>query len=116
MIATFVRKHHSPLYIILYDFSRRLHSNDFFSKTPTYWNFGCSKTLNAHIFFKSSLFEHARTITYSPQKDFSNGVLHAPIRYHLSPTLRGFMVQSQIENLTLGPSFDHNSCTSSLNE
>jgi hypothetical protein len=40
------------------------------------------------------------TISYSPQKDLSNNVLHAPIGDHLTPALRGFVVKSQIPNLT----------------
>jgi hypothetical protein len=60
--------------------------------------------------------EHKRAIAYSPQKDFSNGVLHAPIKDHLTFALRGFVVKSQIPNLTSGPSFDHTSCISSLND
>jgi len=47
-----------------------------------------------HIFLKSSLLEHARTISYSPQKDLSNSVLHALIIYHLSLALKGFIVDS----------------------
>jgi len=49
-------------------------------------------------------------------KDFSKGVLHAPIRNDLTCTLRGFVVRNQILNLILGPSFDHNSFISNLNE
>jgi hypothetical protein len=56
--------------------------------------------------------EHARAIFYSFQKDIFNGVLQAPIRAHLALTLKGFVVGSQILNLTLNLSFDHNSCIS----
>jgi hypothetical protein len=59
--------------------------------------------------------EHTRAISYCPEKDLSNGVLHAPIRNDLTPTLRGFVVGSQILNLTLGVVWDHNSCISDLN-
>jgi hypothetical protein len=60
--------------------------------------------------------EHTRAIFYSPQKDLSNGVLQAPIRDHLTPSLRGFVVGSQIPNFTLDPSFDHKLCILVLNE
>ncbi len=40
----------------------------------------------------------------------------APIRDNLTPVLRGFVVGSQIFNLTFALSFDHNSCISCLNE
>jgi hypothetical protein len=60
--------------------------------------------------------EHRRAITYSLQKYLSNGVLFAPIGDHLTLTLKGFVIGSQIPNLTPDPSFDHNSCISSLND
>jgi hypothetical protein len=74
-------------------------------------NFGCSYLPQIKIFL-----EHRTTITYSFQKYLSNGVLFAPIGNHLTPTLRGFVIGSQILNLTPDPSFDHNSCISSLND
>jgi hypothetical protein len=49
-------------------------------------------------------------------KKYFQHALHAPIGDHLTPILRGFLVRNQIPNLTLGPSFDHNSCILSLNE
>ncbi len=55
-------------------------------------------------------------IAYSPKKDLSNGVLHAPIRVHLTPALKRFVVKSQIPNLTISLSFDYNSCILGLNE
>jgi len=60
--------------------------------------------------------EHVREISYSYQKDISNGVWHTPIKAYLAHTLKGFMVGSEIFNLNLNPSFDYNSCISSLNE
>jgi hypothetical protein len=57
-----------------------------------------------------------RATSYNPQKDLSNGASHTLIEDHLTPTLRGFVVRSQIPNLILDPSFDHNSCISGLNE
>jgi hypothetical protein len=53
---------------------------------------------------------------YNPQKDFSNGLKHAPIGPHLIPAFKRFVVKSQIPNLTPTPSFDHNLCKSGLNE
>jgi hypothetical protein len=71
----------------------------FLSKVPKLglllsWNFGRS-----YIFQKKTYSEHARAICYSPQKNLSKGVLHYPIIGHLTPSLRGFMVKSQIPNL-----------------
>jgi uncharacterized protein (DUF2062 family) len=43
--------------------------------------------------------EHTRAISYSPEKDLSNGVLHTPIRNDFAPALKGFVVGSQILNL-----------------
>jgi hypothetical protein len=72
--------------------------------------------LDVHISLKSSFFlDHARALYYS-QKDISNGVSHVPIKNHLTPTLKGFVVGSQIFNLVPDPSFDHNSCILGLNE
>jgi hypothetical protein len=67
-------------------------------------------------FLNQAFFEHVMTIIYSPQKNLSIGVLQDPIKHHLTPNLRGFMIKSQIFNLTPSPYFDHNSCISSLNE
>ncbi len=53
---------------------------------------------------------------YSPQKDLFIGVLQAPIRDHLTPSLRGFVIGSQILNLTFDPSFDKKLCILVLNE
>jgi hypothetical protein len=49
-------------------------------------------------------------ISYNSQKDLSNGVLHAPIGDDLTFFLKGFVVKSQVPNLTPNPSFDHNLC------
>ncbi len=113
---TFRRRHHSPPYSIICDFLGGLLLNDIFSQDSQNWDFYCPKTLNVHIFFKSTFLEHAKVISYNPQKDLSNNVLHAPIGDHLTFALKGFMVENQISNLILGPSFDHNSCISGLNE
>jgi hypothetical protein len=54
--------------------------------------------------------EHMKVLTYNPQNDLDNGVLHAPIINHLTLDLRGFVLGSQIPNLTFNLSFDQNSC------
>jgi hypothetical protein len=59
--------------------------------------------------------KHYREISYIPQKGLSNGVLHAPIRDHLTFVLRGLVIESQFFNLTLSLSFYHNSCNLHLN-
>jgi hypothetical protein len=71
--------------------------------------------LDIHIFLKSIYFEHVRAINYSLQQDLFNGVFFSPIGDDLTPDLRGFVVESQIGNLTLDLSFDHNSCISNVN-
>jgi hypothetical protein len=48
-------------------------------------------------------FEYAMKISYSLQKYLSNGVLHTLIEDDLTLALKGFVVKSQIPNLT--PSF-----------
>jgi hypothetical protein len=60
--------------------------------------------------------EHVREISYSSQKDISNGVWHTPIKAYLALTLKGFVVGSEIFNLSLDLSFDYNSCISGLHE
>jgi hypothetical protein len=57
-----------------------------------------------------------KAVTQNPQKDISNGLLHTPIKDHLTLALRGFVIGNQIPNLTPIPSFDHNSCIAGLNE
>jgi len=55
------------------------------------------------ISFSNQIFlKHAKEISYNLQKDLSNSVSHAPIRYHLTLVLKGFG--------TLDPdlSYDHN--------
>jgi hypothetical protein len=81
----------------------------FFFRTPK-WDSCCLEILNVHIFLNQAFLDNKKVIFYNFQKDLSNSVLHAPIKYHLTPSLRGF------ENLILDFSFDHNSCLSSLNE
>ncbi len=74
-------------------------------------NFGCS-----YLYKKKVFLECTRVISYNPQNYLSNGVLQAQIKDHLTPFLRGFVVESQIFNLTPNPSFDHNLCILGLNE
>jgi len=57
--------------------------------------------------------EHAREIFYSSQKDISNGVLAHP---NQALALKGFVVGSEIFNLSFNLSFDYNSCISGVNE
>ncbi len=114
--TTFGRRHHCPPYNIFYEFLRGLHPNGIFSQDSQNWNFYCPKALDIHIFFKSTILEHVITLSYSPQKVLSNGVLHAPIKDHLTFALKGFVVGSQNFNLTPTLSFDHSSCISRLNE
>ncbi len=79
-----------------------------FPETPKWesqnWDSCCPRTLDPHIFLKISFFfENLKVISYSHQKDLSNGVKHAPIQLHLTPIFKGFVVGSQIPNLTLAP-------------
>lgn len=62
------------------------------------------------------MFEHVKAISYNLQKYIFDYVLQASIKDHFTPTLMGFVIKSQIFNLTLGPSFDHNSYIYNLNE
>jgi hypothetical protein len=92
----------------------------FFPKIPKWksqnWDSCYPKTLHIHIFFKTTCLEHAKAISYSLQKVPSNGVLHTLIGDHLTSYLKGFLVRSQILNLTPNLPFDHNSCSLGLNE
>jgi hypothetical protein len=60
--------------------------------------------------------DHVRALYYGFQNDLSNGVSHAPIEDHLTVTLGGFVVKSQIPNLIPNIFFYHNSCIWSMNE
>ncbi len=92
----------------------------FFPKNPKWesqnWNFWCLETLDIHIFLITIFLDHTKVIFYSPKKNLSNGVWHIPIGDHLTPAFRKFVVMSQIPNLIIDISFDHNSCISYLNE
>jgi hypothetical protein len=67
-------------------------------------------------FSSQSCLEHVKELSYIPKKIISKGVSHALIRDYLTLALRGFVIGSQILNLTPTLSFDHNSCILSLNE
>jgi hypothetical protein len=114
------KKHHSPPYNIFYDSPWGLHPNDTFSRTPKWesqnWDSCCLELWTLISLSKQACLDCTRKISYNVQKDLFNGVLHAPIKYHLIPSLRGFVVGSQIFNLILDPSFDHNLCILGLNE
>jgi hypothetical protein len=77
----------------------------------------CPRSVFSSISSSNQAFlEHAREISYNPQKDLSNNVLHASIGDNLTFALRGFVVGNQILNLTPILFFYHNSCISGLNE
>jgi hypothetical protein len=99
-LTTFVKKHHSFSYSIFFDSPQRLHPNGTFSQYSQNWDSCYFKTLDIHIFFKSNFLKHTRKKSYNLQKYLSNSVLHAPIKNHLTFVLKGFVVESQIFNLT----------------
>ncbi len=101
---------------ILCAFLQGLHPNITFPRDskwePQNWDSCYSKILDVHIFLKSSILKKCKhNILYL----FKN-VQHASIGPHLTPSFKGFVVGSQIGNLTFAPSFDHNLCKSCLNE
>ncbi len=67
-------------------------------------------------FSKQACLECTKEMSYNLQKYISNGVFHTPIKAHLTPSLKGFMVKSQIPSLTHDLSFDHNLCILGVNE
>ncbi len=87
----------------------------FFSRLPS-GTFIIPKILLLIYFSNQACLEHAKEISYNSQRDISNGVWHAPIKAYLAPFLKGFVVGSEIFNLTIDLSFDYNSCISSLND
>jgi len=87
----------------------------FFSRLPS-GTFIIPKILLLIYFSNQACLEHAKEISYNSQRDISNGVWHAPIKAYLTPFLKGFVVGSEIFNLTIDLSFDYNSCISSLND
>jgi hypothetical protein len=61
-------------------------------------------------------FEICRKIFYRNWKYISNNVYHTSIDPHLTRSFKGFVVKSQIFNLTCTFFFYHNSCILGLNE
>ncbi len=88
----------------------------FFLGNPKTKTFVIPKLWTFVYFSNQVCCENTKTISYSPQKTISNGLQHAPIRIQLTLVFKGFVVESQIPNLIHVPSFDHNSCKSSLND
>jgi hypothetical protein len=86
------------------------------SGSPKIKTFVVSKLWTFISSSNQTFLEHARVITYIPQKDIFNDASYAPIGDHLTHVLRGFVAGNQTPYLTFGPSFDHNSCISGLNE
>ncbi len=80
------------------------------------WDFYCPKFWLIIYILNQACLEHAREISYSTQKDISNGVWQTLIKAYLAPTLKGFVVGSEIFNLNLNPSFDYNSCILGLHK
>ncbi len=88
----------------------------FFPKSSKIGTFVIPKLWMLIYFSNQICFENVKEISYSLQKNHSNDLQHAPIGAHLTTTFKGFVVGSQIPNLTPAPSFDHNSCKPSINE
>ncbi len=86
------------------------------SGSPKTRTFTIPKLWTPMSFSNQISFENERAISYSPWKYLSNSVYYGWIEPHLTPAFKGFVVGSQIPYLTTAPSFDHNSCKSSLNE
>jgi hypothetical protein len=72
----------------------------FFPGSPKIGTFIIPKFWMFISFSNQTCLEHVIALSYSPQKDISNGVLHTPIKNHLTPALKGFVVKNQIPNLT----------------
>jgi len=119
--TTFGKRHHSLPYSILFDSPWRLHSNNTFSQdsqmgVPKIRLLLSQKISCSYLLQIKCVWSMQGKYFIAFKKKKFNNLLHASIRDHLMPTLRGFMVRNQIPNLTLGSSFDHNSCILSLNE
>jgi len=72
--------------------------------------------LQTFISFSNQVyFENMKAISYSPQKDFSTCITCTDDN-SLDPYFQGFVVESQIPNLTIALFKNHNSCKSCLNE
>jgi len=88
---------------------------DFFLRFPS-GTFIVPKFLLLIYFSNQACLEHAREISYSCQRDISNGVWHTPIKVYLTLVSKGFVVGSENFNLTFDLSFEYNSCISGLNK
>jgi len=62
-----------------------------FLETPKIGTFVVQKLWMFIFFSNQACLEHVRALSFSPQKVLSKSVLHAPIKDHLTPTLRGFV-------------------------
>jgi hypothetical protein len=107
--------HHRPPYSILCSSPPHLHPNGYFSRdsqggVPKLSRFGLLG-LWAFITSRPELgLGRGLNQSYSSPRELSNGMLHftCMLQDRVDPLL--LVVGSQIANLTLGPSFDHNLC------
>jgi hypothetical protein len=74
---------------------------------PKLWTF---------IYFSNQIFKKSKGNFLEPLKRSFQRCITCPNYTSFDPAFKGFMVESQISNLTLAPSFDHISCKSGLNE
>jgi hypothetical protein len=119
-LTTFGRRHHSFTIVYYVALHRGYIQMKLFFRTPKWKSqigfFIVLKFWTFVFFSNQDNFEHARTIFYNFQKYFFDDVWHAPIRAHFTLVLKGFVIKGQIPILTSNPSFNHNSCISSINE
>ncbi len=107
--------HHLPPYGILYAWPHGQHSNVILSRdsqvgVPKFPTLGLSQlwipiTLCVNLRLKWGLKQSC-----SPHLEFFNGIWHATFIQGNREDYRLLVVGSQIDNLTLGPSFSHNLC------
>jgi len=110
--TTFARRHHSPPYNICFiTICEGYIQMAFFPRTLI-----VPKFYPLMFYSNQTCFEHVKIIFYNLQKDLSNGIWYVSIEAHLTLILKGFVVGSQIFNLTPNFSFDCNSCISNLNK
>ncbi len=102
--------HHLPPYSILYITLSHPHPNDFHSRDSKLSRFGLPG-LWALITPSSDLgLGWGLKQTCISSQELSNGVSHFIYTYQDRVDSRLFVIGSQIANLTLGPSLDHNLC------
>jgi hypothetical protein len=58
------------------------------------WDFYCFEFWTVRSSSNQAFMEHAKAIYYNLQKHLSSNVLHVPIKDHLTPFLKGFVVGS----------------------